>query len=71
MFENVKEKVEEIEMLVQQELNERLDELLELLNVEQSYIKNLDNFIARLKIENLYTSELENFIEEYMRYYND
>lgn len=67
----IEEKIEEIETILHEELNERIDELKELLDVEEpNSIKDLDNFIWKLKLENLYDEKLERFINDYMKFYN-
>ena len=67
----IEEKIEEIETILHEELNERIDELKELLDVEEpNNIKDLDNFIWKLKLENLYDEKLERFINDYMKFYN-
>lgn len=72
MYKNkIEEKIEEIETILHEELNERIDELKELLDVEEpNSIKDLDNFIWKLKLENLYDEKLERFINDYMKFYN-
>lgn len=67
----VEEKIEEIETILYEELNERIGDLKELLDFEEpTGIKDLDNFIWKLKLENLYDEKLEKFINDYMKFYN-
>lgn len=70
-MQKVEEKIEEIETLLSEELNERIENLKDLINIDESkIIKDLDNFIWKLKLENLYDEKLEKFINDYMKFYN-
>lgn len=70
-IQKIESKFEEIETLLSEELNERIEDLKNLIDIDESkIIKDLDNFIWKLKLENLYDEKLERFINDYMKFYN-